>query len=194
LVALGLYLALTHDGQPALVGDDWSAERLRQELRHRGVVYAGREVTLEEARSRGLDPGYYLKRPDDSRSWDELASLPRSPATGSMRGFVTITARLPPTFQTTSYHPQEGRVLLGKLVLHGDPAELRRILEALGYSVASYPCRGRESGAACPRPDRTRAPAEGPLPPRPWKILLPLPIFKLGLTWYCCSLPRRRSA
>jgi hypothetical protein len=106
---------------------------------YRGVVYEGREVTLEDARSRGLDHGYYFKRPGDGRSWDELASLPRCPKNGSMRGLVVVVAEV---FQlVTSCDLEWGHVHLGRLILIGDPAELRSILEALGYPIESHPDR-----------------------------------------------------
>jgi hypothetical protein len=132
LTALGLLLACPRP--QATVGDDWTPERLRAELAARGLLYEGREVTLAEAHRRGgLDPGYYLKRPEDCRTWEELAGVLRGPATGSMRGFVAVTVA-PRGPRPVNCAPEEGRIQLGPLLLHGDPAELCRILEALGLS------------------------------------------------------------
>jgi hypothetical protein len=121
-----------------LVGDDWTPERLRAELARNGLAYEGRQVPLShpEPHQDGPDPGYFFRRPGDGRSREELSSIPRAPGLGKMRGFVVITRALSPTYATPAHlDPREGRMQLGPLVLHGDPAELRRILEALGYPV-----------------------------------------------------------
>jgi hypothetical protein len=134
----GLTLLLACYRPRTVVGDDWTPERLRAELGRNGLAYEGRRMPISDAERHhdGPDPGYYLRRPDDGRSWEDLASTPRAPELGEMRGFVVITEALSPTFATpAALDPQEGRVQLGRLVLHGDPAELRRILEALGYPV-----------------------------------------------------------
>jgi hypothetical protein len=136
---LCLALVLARREPPAVVGDDWSPERLREELAARGLLYEGREVTVAEAHQVGLEPGYYLKRPQDPRAWEELARQLRAPATGSMRGYVVVTASLEPALPPPlGWDPQEGSLLLGRLFLLGDPAELRRILEALGRPVECH--------------------------------------------------------
>ena len=139
LVALaGLCLLLACHRPQATVGADWTPERLRAELARKGPVYEGHEVTLADAHRDqvGLDRGYYLRYPGDGRSWAELASIPRAPGLGMMRGFVVVTEATPQEFATPARRdPQEGRVQLGRLLLQGDPAELHRILEALGCPV-----------------------------------------------------------
>ncbi len=154
LVALSLYLTMRYEGPRILVGDDWCPERLRQELMRRGVVYEAHKVTLKDARRRGLDPGYYFKRPSDGRSWDELASLPRFPMNGTMRGFVVVTARAlgEPVRPETGCDLEWGHVYLGRLILHGDPAELRRILAALGYAPSAGSHPGKKGRVASPLP------------------------------------------
>ena len=119
-----VYLALTLCPHGPQVGPDWTPQRLRDELERAGVVYEGREMR----RAPGVNPGYYLRRPGDPRSWEELAAHPRGyPAT--MRGYVAVTV-MPAGFDPIG-HEVEGRVQVGHLVLHGDPEEIRRIVAAL---------------------------------------------------------------
>jgi hypothetical protein len=116
-------LALTLGPHRPQVGPDWTPQRLRDELARAGVVYDGKSVH----RTPTTNPGFYLKRPGDRRPWAELAADLRVHPE-RMRGFVVITVT-PEGF--TPPDERVGRVQVGRLTLHGDPGEIRRIVAAL---------------------------------------------------------------
>jgi hypothetical protein len=123
LPAGAVLLALWSYPRQTAVGPDWSPERLHEALTHAGVAYEARAVPGSYLQ----DAGLYLKRAGDPRAWEEVTSLPRSyPA--AWRGCLVVrTAESEPS----PVREGESCVVLGPLVLYGDPAEIRRSLDAL---------------------------------------------------------------
>jgi hypothetical protein len=123
LPAGAVLLALWAGPRRAEVGPDGSPEHLHEALTRAGVAYEAQAVP----RSDTQDAGLYLKRAGDGRAWDEVTSLPRSyPA--AWRGCLVV--------RTVASEPSPvregaGCFVFGRLVLYGDPAEIRRSLAAL---------------------------------------------------------------
>jgi hypothetical protein len=116
-------LLLTCPRRPQ-VGPDWTPQRLRDELERAGLVYDARDIPRGDPTQ---EFGCYLKRPGDPRPWQELADPERAVRPERWRGYVRLTPALPDT--DTTEGPNRCRV--GPLLVVGDPAEIRRIVEAL---------------------------------------------------------------
>jgi hypothetical protein len=125
-----LALAVTCDRRPD-PGKPRTPADLAARLRSLGLDYEGRFVGPARLGEPFRNQGYYLRRFGDRRPWEELASNPaRAPAT--MRGFVLVLSLRQPYHATEEAgEPESGRWAWGPFVLVGDPAEVKRIADAL---------------------------------------------------------------
>jgi hypothetical protein len=107
------------------VGPDWNGLRFHRALTEAGLDYEGALV-------RGSHPGYYLKPRGDPRPFEELAAIPRRvDRLARMRGFVVVVPAWGGAEAAGELGPEHGQVQLGGLIVMGDPALLRAIVEAL---------------------------------------------------------------
>lgn len=126
LALAGLALTCARRPDPA---EPRTPAELAARLRDRGLPYECRYVGPAGPGEPWRNPGHYLRRKGDKRPWEELAANPAH-APQSMKGFVLVLSQEHFGGEGAG-SPDSGRVVAGRFVLVGDPAELRRIADAL---------------------------------------------------------------